>query len=164
MTVTCSNCGKEFNKNPSQIKRADNNFCSRSCAATVNNKKYKKGGPKLQGHCAKCNTVIPKRHKYCETCRTHKIIAFETPIKELFVDPPKWKFARIRNHAKHIARKLNQICSHCGYDKHVECCHIKSISKFDPKTYIGIVNGLNNLILLCPNCHWELDNGLLSLN
>jgi hypothetical protein len=26
-----------------------------------------------------------------------------------------------------------------------------------------VVNSLENLIALCPNCHWELDHGLHSL-
>ena len=32
-------CEKEFNKMPSEIKKTANNFCSRSCAAKINNKK-----------------------------------------------------------------------------------------------------------------------------
>ena len=34
----CKNCGGETQKTPSQIKKAKNVFCSRSCAATYNNK------------------------------------------------------------------------------------------------------------------------------
>jgi len=36
--VTCENCDKEFSKTRSQIKKSNNNFCSRSCSATHNNK------------------------------------------------------------------------------------------------------------------------------
>lgn len=36
-SVLCTNCDKEFLKKPSQI-RSNNNFCSRSCAVTYNNK------------------------------------------------------------------------------------------------------------------------------
>lgn len=42
MLVSCSQCGKEFNKLPSQIKKTNNNFCSQSCAAIFNNAKYPK--------------------------------------------------------------------------------------------------------------------------
>jgi hypothetical protein len=36
--VNCSNCDIEFKKLPNQIKKSNNNFCSKSCAATYNNK------------------------------------------------------------------------------------------------------------------------------
>lgn len=36
--VKCKNCNKEFYKVQSQIKRSKNNFCSKSCSATYNNK------------------------------------------------------------------------------------------------------------------------------
>jgi len=35
--VSCKNCGKEFEKQPNQIKTTKNNFCSSSCAAIYNN-------------------------------------------------------------------------------------------------------------------------------
>lgn len=55
-----------------------------------------------------------------------------------------------------------RVCQ-CGYDKHVEVCHIKAIRDFDLKTKIKDINSKENLVLLCPNCHWEFDNGLLTL-
>jgi len=36
--VNCLNCGQSFTKRHCQIKKTKNNFCSRSCAATHNNK------------------------------------------------------------------------------------------------------------------------------
>lgn len=36
--VNCKNCDKEFSKKLNQIKKHPNHFCSRSCAATHNNK------------------------------------------------------------------------------------------------------------------------------
>lgn len=35
--VTCNNCGKNFMKRISEIKKTPNNFCCQSCAATYNN-------------------------------------------------------------------------------------------------------------------------------
>lgn len=49
-------------------------------------------------------------------------------------------------------------CNVCGYDKHYEVCHIKSIASFKSNTSVSIINDLTNLIALCPNCHWEHDN------
>lgn len=37
-TLACTQCNINFQKLPSQIKKSKNHFCSRSCAATYNNK------------------------------------------------------------------------------------------------------------------------------
>ncbi len=70
------------------------------------------------------------------------------------------RYQAIRTDAIRRAKLDNQalVCAKCGYDKHVEVCHIKPISSFDKSTPLGIVNGKENLMLLCPNCHWEHDN------
>ena len=54
-------------------------------------------------------------------------------------------------------------CSICGYDKHVEIAHIKAVSDFDDSATIAEINSIDNLIALCPNHHWEYDNGVLKL-
>ncbi len=36
-TISCEQCGKEFDRNISQIKKTKHNFCSRSCAAKYYN-------------------------------------------------------------------------------------------------------------------------------
>jgi len=36
--INCTNCNVEIEKIPSQIKKYNNHFCSKSCAATYNNK------------------------------------------------------------------------------------------------------------------------------
>ena len=41
--VECKNCNSKFEKQLNEIKRSKNNFCSRSCAATYNNKNKTKG-------------------------------------------------------------------------------------------------------------------------
>ena len=54
-------------------------------------------------------------------------------------------------------------CAVCGYDKHVEIAHIKAVSEFSDDTTIKEINSIDNLIALCPNHHWEYDNGVLKL-
>jgi hypothetical protein len=34
-------------------------------------------------------------------------------------------------------------------------------SEFEPTSTIGIVNSISNLVALCPNHYWELDNGII---
>jgi len=77
------------------------------------------------------------------------------------------RYARVREHAKRVLRWLNnrkRECVSCGYDKHIEICHIKSISSFDKNVTLNEINDPSNLVLLCPNCHWEFDNGLLDID
>ena len=54
-------------------------------------------------------------------------------------------------------------CTICGYDLHVEIAHIKSVSDFDKSSTIAEINSIDNLIALCPNHHWEYDNGILKI-
>ncbi len=60
--------------------------------------------------------------------------------------------------------KLPRKCFVCGYDKYIEVCHIIGISTFNENTLITQINSIDNLIALCPNCHWEFDHGLLKLS
>ena len=55
-------------------------------------------------------------------------------------------------------------CAECGYDKHYEICHILPINSFTEDSNISEVNDFDNLVALCPNCHWEFDNGLLNIS
>lgn len=55
-------------------------------------------------------------------------------------------------------------CQNCGYNKHVEVCHIKPIASYSEDTKLDEINCIDNLVVLCPNCHWELDNGVLELS
>ena len=47
--------------------------------------------------------------------------------------------------------------------KHVELCHIKPIHSFSETSTLGEINSENNVVQLCPNCHWEFDNGFLDI-
>ena len=55
-------------------------------------------------------------------------------------------------------------CANCGYEKHVELYHIKSVASFGDETILSVVNSEDNVIQLCRNCHWELDHGILDIN
>lgn len=86
---------------------------------------------------------------------------------ELFEIRKNWQSARssIQKEARRMYFEHTQIpkCAICGYDKHVEVAHIKPVSDFNDDTKISEINSLDNLIGLCPNHHWEYDNGILKL-
>ena len=68
--------------------------------------------------------------------------------------------ASVRKHAHMIyfRNHSNKICEKCGYDKYIEVCHKKAVKDFEDTCTLGEINHIDNLIGLCPNCHWEMDN------
>jgi len=152
----CLTCNRKT-KNPK--------FCSRSCAAKYSNKHYPKK-TKQKYYCKICNIETGYRQQYCEKCNPNIIDWSSITLKDCQEKRQYQGNSRIRT----LARKLfcnslrKQGCPFCGYDKHFEVHHIKSITEFNEDTSIAIINSLNNLIGLCPNHHWEVHNGFISVN
>jgi heterodisulfide reductase subunit B len=67
-------------------------------------------------------------------------------------------FALVRSRARAVFKDHPQICQTCGYDKHVEICHKKAIKDFPHTALVSEINSPDNLLMLCPNCHWEFDH------
>lgn len=110
--------------------------------------------------------------KRCETLNVDwKQIVAPVPIGsktkgEIFSSHKNWQSARsdIRKDASRIFNNSgkDKCCAICGYNKTIQVAHIKAVSEFDNSTLIKDINCINNLVPLCPNHHWEFDNGLLS--
>ena len=153
----CMNCGKMI---PYGERKK---FCSRSCAASYNNRERSKGNKEVR-YCKYCGKPILKinseswadysRKNYCcSGCRTKYL--YESYIK-------KWKngevtgsngFGGVHKYVrKYLQEKYSNKCSECGWDKvnihtgksPLEVHHIDGNSDN---------NNEENLILLCPNCH-----------
>ena len=135
--------------------------CCRTC--------YYQSLPKYA--CKKCGKKRKKTTSdICRNCynkgRTERILNDTTPIKETFYECGRRnRYNNVRHHATRLISSLNlkEDCVCCGFSKGVQICHIKPISSFDESTAMNIVNSLDNLILLCPNCHWLFDHGHDSL-
>ena len=86
---------------------------------------------------------------------------------DLFVNRKNWQSARgtIQKEARRLYFDNNAFpkCEICGYTNHVEVAHIKAVSEFSNDISISEINALSNLVGLCPNHHWEYDNGILTL-
>lgn len=145
----CLFCSKETH-NPK--------FCSKSCATKYNNREFPKRQPR--GNCTNCGVPVRYGYKYCTDCY-NTIYRLANRTIESIQGKAKYQVsARIRQHARVSAGKIES-CAVCGYSAHVEICHIKPIASYSPDTTIGEVNHPSNLVGLCPNHHWELDNGIL---
>jgi hypothetical protein len=142
-------------------------FCNKSCAATFNNSKYPKIKKiKKEYYCKKCKELISNSRKYCEKC----YVSFDSSKITLQSLKDKYNIsqyhAKIRGHSRQVyfSGNYENICKNCKYSKHIEVCHIKEIKSFSLTSTLYEVNNIKNLIGLCPNCHWELDNGFLKIN
>jgi len=125
-------------------------FCNQSCSAIFNNEKRGK--------------KIPEERKE----KTEKFSYLNGVTKKEYFDIKGvyHKFrAVIRKHAQYVYEKNDgdKTCNICGYSKHIQVCHIKSVSSFSDDDLVTDINSKDNLIGLCPNHHWEYDNGLINL-
>ncbi|RLD65615.1 MAG: hypothetical protein DRI95_08330 [Bacteroidetes bacterium] len=153
----CKNCGIIIEiKNMSISAVNKRKFCCRSCAAKYNNitrpkKKVKK---------------TTSNYKRKNEGKFEYLIGITKG--ELINKSSSWQSWRssIRRHAVYVYRKKtmeNTVCENCGYNKHIQICHIKPVSDFNDDNLISEINDHENLVGLCPNCHWEFDNKILDL-
>jgi len=142
-------------------KKITSNVC-RDC--------YYKSLPKYA--CQSCGKNRKKTtNPICRDCfnsnRTERIVNDKTPIGETFyTHGSRNKYNYIRSHSRRLISTLGikKICSFCRFNQGVQICHIKPISEYTLDTPLNEVNSLDNLILLCPNCHWLFDHGYPSLD
>lgn len=167
--IDCTNCSKSFTKYDYQMSKSGNNFCTKSCANSFNNKLIPKRKIK-EIKCKKCDKILiretsKQRKTYCTECHPHfreydKITFQEVKNKRFYQ-----KHSRIRELArnKYFNKNKNPVCCNCGYSKHIEVCHIQAVKDHNDTDTIAYINRDENLISLCRNCHWELDNGILKI-
>jgi hypothetical protein len=165
--VKCTKCEKPVNRPKSWLAKIKNPFCSKSCAAQYNNRKFPKRH--LEGKCRECSVPIRGRYSYCDDCISKgkhlrgKPWTLERTIESLINGRrDSNRYTAIRKHAALQTRDRPQCCAICGYDKHVETCHIVDIKDFPKTATLREVNDPRNLLLLCKNCHWELDHDLVN--
>lgn len=165
----CASCGKPT-LNPK--------FCNQSCAAHLNNQGKQHNKP-LVRECRKCGlhyTVgsINTSKKLCEACslkrreqiEAKKLITVGEYRKKLSVSGkhPSWVNVHVRSFNRQWNSSIALMpCYNCGYTKHVELAHIRPVSEFPDDTPLGVINDPSNVTPLCPNCHWEFDNGFLKI-
>lgn len=150
---SCKECGKPT-KNPK--------FCSRSCSATNTNRSSPKRKP--EHRCVDCGKPINAKRA---RCREHYLIwKRNQEVQDITLSEAIYQkhhrssaYSLVRTRARAAAKKLGfDKCEKCGYDKHVEIAHVKGISTFEGHTLLSVINSPDNLMALCPNCHWEFDN------
>ena len=140
ITNKCENCGDEYERLITQTGK----FCSQSCSATFNNKL--RTSTKT---CLICDNILKdKRSVFCSTTcqqKNNKNIIFEKIEKgDMSLNNRQYK--------KYLIETHGDKCMDCGWcEKNIvtnkvpiELEHIDGNSEN---------NSLDNLKLLCPNCH-----------
>ena len=155
--ITCLQCGVDT-RNPK--------FCSIRCAATYNNHHMPKR-KKTEKFCSGCGRSSKHTTKQCKFCKPPKKnygILTLAEVKQISGSRNSYDTI-VRQHSRSVANRNEMLnrCAECGYANCVECCHIKAVSEFPITATLSEVNHKDNLIGLCPNHHWELDHGLLTL-
>ena len=139
-------------------------YCSRSHAAIHTNQQAPKR--RLTRVCSECDTLIPGSRQFCAVHGKRKANYRLMTVAQLKAKDVNKHPSYYRGHLNSITRLLNahrpRVCQACGYAKHVEYCHIQPIKAFPDSTTVQEVSGPENILVLCPNYHWEYDHGQLA--
>lgn len=159
----CIRCGKMIEKTPNRnyatMKKMK--FCGRECSFLYR---------KEQKQNNKEKKIKEKKIKFLGNPNYYygiKDILFNKTKGQLFEENSLWNArSKIGANARRvmIASLQENVCKNCNYSLHVEVCHIKPLSSFSNDIFIWEINNPNNLVYLCPNCHWEFDHELLVLS
>lgn len=149
MIVNCDYCGKEFDKDKKYIKKDRKNYCCKEC--------QNKGQIKtIICNCAYCGKEVlrlPSEIKRSKTgnvfCDKSCAASFNNKItktKEVLVEYQKTAF-----------RNYLPVCTNCRFDIR-EALEVHHIDENRSN------NELNNLIILCANCHCQVHYGKLIID
>src|SRR5262249_772818 len=117
------------------------------CAASANSRTAVKR--KRRKSCRRCGSLILSNHTYCKTCYPAKhYLSGKTLAQAIGSRKDANRYTGIRSNARKVffASDRPKCCAACGYDKHIEICHVRDISEFPKHTLISVVNHPDNLL------------------
>lgn len=137
-------------------------FCSKACAAIFNNHLPKRTRKRIP--CKRCGddlNVAPvgssrSLRTYCSSCWKARSDEMGARTKG------ESTHSIIRQYSRLAIAHQPKRCRVCGYEKHVEACHRRPVASFPADATLREMNAPTNLLWLCPNHHWEMDNNALS--
>jgi hypothetical protein len=144
VVVTCKECNKEIEKEIYEVKKSNNDFCSRSCAIMSLNSRVNLKVIK----CLNCGSET-KNKEYCSVnCGVVK--RWKIKVEEIEQGRIKGIESNIRRHIKrYLIEKNGHQCERCtekewmGEPIPLNCDHIDGRSEN---------NELSNFRLICANC------------
>ena len=158
--IVCNCCSKTFVALISENRK----YCSSTCAAKVNNQNVSRRKT-ITKKCIECGDLIsPNNKDFCSRkCRTinkekHYFINIEKGVYVFNTKQTEEKWVK-----KYLIKKHGEKCIKCGWcEKHLITNNIPiQMNHIDGNSDN---NKLNNVELLCPNCHSLTENyGSLNL-
>lgn len=147
--LNCLFCDKEYKS----LKKRNSKFCSQSCNAFYNNNK--RGFIiKSDKKCKNCDKNLNTSNK--TFCNKKCFNEFTWKSKILDIENGNVNYTK-NTYKKFLIYKYGNFCMECGWNKIHTITNICPIQLHhidgNPKN-----NNLNNLILLCPNCHSLTEN------
>lgn len=107
----------------------------------------------IQDHCLNCNTLLPKRvrmktvRKFCHNDKCQHEYARKTAIENGIAGNGSTK--------RYLIENRGYKCEECGIENWLNKRIALELHHIDGNANN---NGLNNVKLLCPNCHSQTDN------
>jgi len=176
--ISCSICNITFSKKKKDINPV--NFCSASCRNKYTGSKIVGNNPNAKVRiCKVCNkeyknSIYHTSPTICAECKELST-GYTDVIKALTLKEYRNRYQYVNKHQSLLYANIRQFfrswnkehlgkpCQLCSYSKHTEFHHIKPISKFSDESTLNEINDINNLAILCPNCHWEVHNNIITL-
>lgn len=150
----CLNCGELF----TSLKSENRKYCSNSCAAIINNKLHPKRKSQYNerkrgeyhkrksNNCLNCNKITT--NKYCSS-KCQQEYRWKEKIKLI---EEGYMFFSPKTYKKYLIEKHGEKCMKCGWNERHPITGKVPI-ELEHKDGNSENNNLNNLELLCPNCH-----------
>lgn len=158
--MNCIYCNTPF-----ESKLYNKKACSQRCA---NRNRVSKWRIKTSKPCSICKiNLVLKESTTCKDCHfSGRIKDWSSYTLQDMQELDSYQIsARVRQDARKVyaQSKLPRECKICKYNNHIEIHHIQQIKSFPKSTKIGVINNLSNLVPLCRNHHWEVENDFIQL-
>lgn len=151
--ILCTTCNKEFERERKYVTPFKSHFCSKECQS-----KFKT--QTIECTCATCGRVIQRKLSILNRSKTGNVYCSRscatTNNNKLFKIKKDSSTFISKAYRKKALNHYGAKCSLCGYC--IEQClevHHKDLNRDN--------NSIENLIVLCPNCHKEVHNNLKSI-
>ena len=152
MIIKCKNCNKDVIKKPSEVKRTKNIFCNHKCQGEYSSKR-------IPCQCAYCGESITKTLSSINRSRSGNMFCDRSCATSF--NNTKYKTGELHpnytsgygSYRSRAIKHYGEHCSKCNYDKII---HILQVHHIDNDRQN---NKIENLQVLCPNCHAEIHWG-----
>ena len=154
MKCSCSVCGKEFNRRPALIKRAEHPVCSRACQSVLKQRDW------VEVECCVCGKPLLRRKsrlevrpnpvcsKSCRAVLQHRL-SYDESITDEVRRTDRNYYPENRAFSKAVLSRDNYTCQICGAHTRDLAAHHLNGYNWDVDNRYNPENG----VTLCSKCH-----------